>query len=274
MAVFDILRKLFSPQTHADMQAMWDVADIGPPCQSLFARALGGIPYHRIRYLIATCLDNKVKIPVFLEQETTETIPLREIYGCTHSKSPCGDFNAMNTRPIHDTETADILASTIFAGSGDCVAQNGDHADVIRQAWDGKQWFMNYGGSHRAAALHAFDQQQGIDRPIQCTVTTVSPAPQLIAFAENNQLFLIKTNNQEGFQDMWLELMQSRSDIKIRHVNNDGHFSVQFPRGTNEALGHMLQNKGCFDVSAWILNPAAYTFDKTAYLICPAPSRP
>ncbi len=251
---------------------LWRDAGIGPPSSDMFVRASNGIPFHQIQFLIKNCLGHRTRtgIPLFSEQHTIEILSLKDMYGCTHSKSPCGDFNAMRVaRPIADEAAAATLANTIFAGRDDCIARQDEHADVIRQGWDGRQWFRNYGGSHRAAALHAFDQDRGIDRPIHCNVITVSPSPDLIALAETHHLFLVKNNNPERFYDLCAKFALPGSDIRVRQFNDNKHFSIQLPRDTTDERPHILHTQGGIDILAWALDPRKYAFDQKTYLIFP-----
>lgn len=275
-SVCAILSFLFNHGTQCcddSIESMLSAAGIGSPCPSLTARGSNTIPYYRIRFLIQNCLGMQTGRTLFDERTSTEEIYLRDIFGCTHSKSVCGDFNFMNQCFITDAEMAERVSKSLFSGRDDCIAQQGEVAEVIRQNWDKKQWFMNNGGSHRAAALQAFDIKNGIDRTVLCNVTTVSPSRTLQHIAKQSDIFLIKVSDEEGFHHLYCALQERHPTIKIRsfqpsgYGQHNGHYSIQMDRGSWPELHDALLNKGALNVAMWVRNPQAYTFDHASYLI-------
>ncbi len=256
-----------------NLENMLSAAGFEPPCPSLTARGSNTIPYYRIRFLIQNCLGIQTGQTLFDERISIEEVYLRDIFGCTHSKSMCGDFNVMNQRFITDTEMAECVSESLFSGRDDCIAQKGEAAEVIRQDWDKKQWFMNNGGSHRAAALQTFDMEHGIDRTVLCNVTTVSPSTALQDIARQYDIFLIKVSDEEAFHHLYKALKENHPAIKVRsflpggYGQHNGHYSIQMEVGSCSVLHDTLINKGALNVATWIRNPQAFTFDHTSYLI-------
>lgn len=274
-----IFTELFRPQAH--FVGLLKNAGIQRPDNSLFARGHNTIPFYTMRYVIEEALDrnasNRPSALFTQSKPCREMITLRDMTGCTNSKSSCGDFSEMKVKKPKDGIEASKLETDIFEGSYDCIAKDGESADVIRQAWDGQKWFTNYGASHRAAALWHYDIENAIDRYIDCKVETVDVAPELKMFALQQSIWCFKVDDIGVMNDAWAMINEHRNlgrhdflkDIGISFFNHSGdHYAIIVPKHSklDQALRDVMDGVG-FNLSDWILHPDEFTFDKESVLL-------
>ncbi len=104
-----------------------------------------------------------------------EWLDVRDIYGVSASGShifPLADLS--RTSIVDDIVTkADIqkAVTEVLHGTSDCVARKDTPVEVLRQAWDGRLYVRNNGGSHRAAIWRWHRERQKL-LMMDCAVAT------------------------------------------------------------------------------------------------------
>jgi len=277
--------------------ALLDTASIHPPNKSVFKRRQE-LPFITGGRLLSELLPYKDRhlgwTDIFTEcKQTSEALDITEVLGCTASRSPHTEFEQISQLPIHksrqkqapDIDEISELYELSFNGMGDCISRRGSLASVWRQEWDGKQWYANSGGSHKATALWEY-ATKGYDVPkVDCEVSVFDFSPHIKNWAKNNKMWVFETKNRNLFSDIHAVIHHQR-DIKQRfneiHISLGNSAPERRLHALTVPLAHPLENKisqrmassGAFDLADWIRNPTAYTFNANEFLTIPdqAPS--
>lgn len=204
----------------------------------------------------------------------TEAVLLDSVTGCAASKTSTSfaymaqlKWYAEKTEKSKDK--VEQLAEQVLNGTNDCVRFHGRNATVCRQAWDGRQWFVNYGGSHRTGAIWLIDKQNGNQRFVESDVKEFHINKDLRKFCEDNSIFLFGAENGTAFLDTFYALKDS--DIVLAMT---GTFLTSHPTDICLVISkahpfyadiRQALAQG-FDFSDWVLNPNSYTHLETHYL--------
>ncbi len=260
------------------LSSLLEQAEITAPDKALFDRGRT-LPVYAILNLMSDALWQHPKKDfkdalIYQKASTVEDINLLDIFGCSASKSPCGDFNEMKVSLPQNKEEADKLAEQVFQGSYDCVAFKDKHAEVIRQGWDGIQWFSNSGGSHRTSSVYLFDKQHNIERPISSKVLTYSVNPDLEEFAKKNSIWIFKMDDMKHFISIKhllhpsLDQNKTFDGIGFNALNVEDHYALTVPHSYQDYQNIKDKMHGtAFNASHWALNPDTYDFTAEQFLI-------
>lgn len=207
----------------------------------------------------------------------SEAVLLDSVNGCAASKTSTSfaymaqlKWYAEKTRQNKDK--VEQLAEQVLNGTDDCVRFCDRNATVYRQAWDGRQWFVNYGGSHRTGAVWLIDKQNGTQRFVESDVKEFRLNEDFKELCKDNSIFLFEAENAASFLDAFYGLKDS--DIVMA---KNGPFLTSRPNDfclvvskANPFYADIRQALAeGFDFSDWVLNPTAYTEYETHYLSNP-----
>lgn len=283
----DFFVSSFMPQQH--FMTLLERSGISSPSKQLFKRTFA-LPYMQIEGLAKRVLGTPINAtPIAIikaTQQGQKSINLREMFGCTASKSPCADYNIMQNRrsialPNNDVE-ADAIEQKVFNGSVDIVSRAGEPAKVVKQEWDQKTWFANSGGSHRSSALWVYDNQNNIDRPIDCTVEEIQVHDEFKDFSAHHDMWIFQVTDIESFLELQQLMFNDRykkdvvgglnfSLLRGGHTDGNYHYSLTLPHHSplRSKIKTLMDNYGAFNLSNWAKAPQSYSFTDKHFLIAP-----
>lgn len=275
-------QQLACPRTY--FIRLFQESEISKPDDVLFARH-NSTPYWGMERLLRDSLQwhGRPLIKEFFTESNPapEFVPLGDMTGCIYSKTH-PDFTAVKSdAPVSDAD-ANKLAEQVFEGNFDCVARKGVPAKVVRQNWDGHQWFVNAGGSHRAAALSRYEGQQGRNSFIDCAVRSVDVSSELREFGYRNTVWLFKAEQYEPLSNALEQInrhhhREGYDFLKDTYLTWQGsdHYSLIVPNASklHAGLFDVMQDRA-FNLSDWIVAPEKFTFDHNKFLVPGLAARP
>jgi hypothetical protein len=204
-----------------------------------------------------------------LSYSLSEQVDIRNIYGICASKSHIVPLASLGqTRSVNDIlakRDVQKLIREVLHGTIDYVAYEGDPVKVVRQAWDGRLYVVNSGGSHRFAAIWRWHREHERPLMMDCIISTA-------------QLSKV-TLNAVAKRRYWLmRLPDILEAIQILNAAGDRHLFSQHNRldgipvrflGTLEAtdccVAYPREHPMADVVDAWLeLSPA---LDLSAYIL-------
>ena len=197
----------------------------------------------------------------------THNIDLQDVTGCGNSKTAT-TFTAMAQIGWFREETAkkavtlDEMAKKVFDGTNDCVRYTGENASITRQIWDGRMWFGNYGGSHRASAIWLLDRAENRARLIPSDITDMAVSADLRKISKDYSIFLFTAEESfpllENLKELNLNgiIITTDSRESSSVLNPDICLIIRKDHSDYEDVRKRLD--GSFDFSEWVLNPNAF----------------
>jgi hypothetical protein len=127
-------------------------------------------------------------------QRQARTIDIRDVYGISASKSHIVPLQRLSRTwsvvDILSKHEVDALIPAVLHGSTDCVAQAGQPVSIMEQAWDGRLYVRNSGGSHRFGTIWRWYREN--ERPLlmDCSVETARIASETLEAVEEYRYWL------------------------------------------------------------------------------------
>ncbi len=199
----------------------------------------------------------------------SEQVDIRNIYGICASKSHIVPLASLGqTWSVNDIlgkRDVQKLIREVLHGTIDYVAREGDPVTVVRQAWDGRLYVVNSGGSHRFAAIWRWHREHEQPLMMDCIISTVRLSKVTLDAVAKRRYWLMRMHNiMEAIQilnavgDRQLFSQHNRLDgIPIRFLRTLGatECCVAYPREhpMADVVDAWLELSPALDLSAYIL---------------------
>ena len=138
----------------------------------------------------------------------SERLDLRGIYGICNSKSSIVPLallsQTLSVSDILAKHDVQKLIQEVLHGTIDYVAAKGNPVQVVRQAWDGRLYVANSGGSHRFATIWRWHREHKQPLMIDCAISTARLSEVTLSAVRRRRYWL----------------MRLQHDIKARQVLN------------------------------------------------------
>ncbi len=196
-------------------------------------------------------VDNATKI--------RENIDIREFYGVSATKSATLPLHILSkkismAKLLAEYGNIDAVAKAVIGGFIDCVSREGDPVEAIRQAWDGRLYVLNDGGSHRFSAVWRWHQEHDAARILDCAVRTVSVSAETVEAATSNQYWMCDSAGERSLHDLERTGFHIRTGIDVYRLIEPTYI-VGYPRSHPIArhIDSMMATVGALDFSSFVL---------------------
>jgi hypothetical protein len=206
-------------------------------------------------------------------------VDVRDVFGISASKSHIVRLDRLSrTGSVPDilaTHSVDELIKQVLHGLSDCVAREGESVSIVEQAWDGRLYVLNDGGSHRFAAIWRWHRENGRRLPMECSITTARISAETTRAVRQHRYWLVSAPwganlldllNAAGDRSLFPRDHPKPGGIALRPISpwhgagEDGWatWCVAFPREHRMAavVDRWLEGGPAVDLSAMVMGLA------------------
>lgn len=236
------------------------------------------IPGLTARRLVSLFSDNRhignmLEKGVEIYPSETRDVMLSDVEGCVASRTQLKSFKAMESDAhvnfFYEKYKADPakIVGQVFAGSNDCISQAGDNPKIWRQPWDGKMWYVNGGGSHRAAAIRMIDRDHHFPRALLSDIEDFKFSQKLKELSSTSSILVFEAGEPSVLKANIRQLADKGIHLEPEKYSSDSWcLVISKDHSQYKEVAQAMQ--GCLDFAGWVNDPNGYRISS------PTPSRP
>lgn len=265
--LFEIFGRSTAP-SHPDIKEILSLADLRPAEGFSLTVSENCIPGLVARRLASLFSGNRhvggfLTDAIDVQKREEKEIFMRDVEGCLCSRTQLNSFKAMESnshvKMFYETYHADPskIVDQVFAGSSDCIAQAGEKPKIYRQPWDGKMWYVNAGGSHRATAIRMIDADHNFQRSFLSDIEDFEFSPKFEMLCKQASIFIFEAENDNALDENIRQLAEKEIFLEPEKYNGDG-WCLVISKNHPQYADVKRAMAGCLDFAAWAENPNGY----------------